>query len=198
MARRGGRSDKNFHDIGPLIADKAASVGLPTDATPSGAISARPRSRANSQQGEGARLRENFRDWILRYVCNTAADPSPADDARNTASCLKHGPLISVGSGTIWAWATRSRGASSRRPLALDQRQTLRRSERRACLGGRFDRNHGDFSRHRMRLVFLFGQERRWRVERGAQGAKSLTPGFNSNRLLGKASDGNGQSMVQG
>ena len=42
----------------------------------------------------------------MRYVCNTVADPSLADDARNTASCLKDGPLISVGSGTIWAWAT--------------------------------------------------------------------------------------------
>ena len=49
-----------------------------------------------------------------------------------------------------------------------------------------------------MRLVFLFDQERRWRVERGAQGAKSLTPGFNSNRLLGKASDGNGQAWCRG
>jgi hypothetical protein len=55
-------------------------------------------------------------------------------------------------------------------------------------------------SRHRMRLVFLFGQERRWRVERGAEArrAKSLTPGFNSNRLLGKASDGNGQAWRKG
>jgi hypothetical protein len=29
MARRGGRSDKNFHDIGPLIADKARICGTP-------------------------------------------------------------------------------------------------------------------------------------------------------------------------
>jgi hypothetical protein len=36
--------------------------------------SARPRSRANVEQGEGARLPKNFRDWISRYVCNAAAD----------------------------------------------------------------------------------------------------------------------------
>ena len=46
----------------------------------------------------------------------------------------------------------------------------------------------------------LFGKEGRWRVERGAEArrAKSLTPGFNSNRLLGKASDGNGQARCKG
>jgi hypothetical protein len=46
----------------------------------------------------------------------------------------------------------------------------------------------------------LFGKEGRWRVERGAEArrAKSLTPGFNSNRLLGKASDGNGQAWCKG
>jgi hypothetical protein len=46
----------------------------------------------------------------------------------------------------------------------------------------------------------LFGKEGRWRVERGAEArrAKSLTPGFNSNRLLGKVSDGNGQAWCKG
>jgi hypothetical protein len=60
--------------------------------------------------------------------------------------------------------------------------------------GGRFDRNRGDFSRHRAMLVFLFSKEGRWRVERGTevQCAKSLTPRLNSNRLLGKTSDDNG------
>ena len=73
MARRRRRSDKNLHDIGPLIADKRAYVGLPMEATPSGAKSPRPRSRANVQHGERARLRESFRDWILRYGCNGVA-----------------------------------------------------------------------------------------------------------------------------
>src|ERR1700722_20145207 len=53
---------------------RRASLGLPTDATPSGAISGQPRSRPNVQHGERARLPENFRDWTLRYVCNAAAD----------------------------------------------------------------------------------------------------------------------------
>jgi hypothetical protein len=34
----------------------------------------RLRSRANVQHRGRAPLRENFRDWILRYVCNEAAD----------------------------------------------------------------------------------------------------------------------------
>ena len=31
--------------------------------------------RSNGQQGERAPLQENFWDWVLRYVCNAAADP---------------------------------------------------------------------------------------------------------------------------
>jgi hypothetical protein len=132
----------------------------------------------------------------LRYDCNAAADPSLADDARNTASCLKDGLLISAGSGTIWAWATRSRGASSRRPLACGSTpdsSTLKtvcmfRSQPRRLFQTQDD------------VGLLFGKEGRWRVERGAEArrAKSLTPGFNSNRLLGKASDGNGQAWCKG
>jgi hypothetical protein len=137
----------------------------------------------------------------LRYVCNAAADPSLADDARNTASCLKDGPLISAGSGTNYACATRSRGVSSRRLLACGSTpdsstpKTMRMFGRTLAIA-----TTATFSRHRMRLVFLFDQERRWRVERGAEArrAKSLTPGFNSNRLLGKASDGNGQARCKG
>ena len=66
-------------------------MGLPTDAMPSGAISGRPRSRANGQHGERARLRENFRDWILRYVCNAAA----AGETFATAICRRSDELAS-------------------------------------------------------------------------------------------------------
>jgi hypothetical protein len=34
----------------------------------------RRQSRANGQHGGRAPLRKNFRDWILRYVCNAAPD----------------------------------------------------------------------------------------------------------------------------
>ena len=47
MARRRHTSDKNLHDLDPLIADRRAFAGLPTGATPSGAISGQPRSRPN-------------------------------------------------------------------------------------------------------------------------------------------------------
>src|ERR1700722_18670558 len=78
----------------------------------------------------------------------------------------------------------------------MDQRQTLRRSERCAC----FDRNHGDSSRHRMMLVFYLAKKVDEELNGApeARRAKSLTPGFNSNRLLGKASDGNGQAWCKG
>jgi hypothetical protein len=74
MARRGRRSEKNFHHFGPLLPTRRASRVSSTDATPSGAISGRPRSRPNGQHGERVRLPMNFRDWTLRYVCNAAAD----------------------------------------------------------------------------------------------------------------------------
>src|ERR1700723_2824837 len=30
--------------------------------------------RSNGQQGERALLQENFRDWVLCYICNAATD----------------------------------------------------------------------------------------------------------------------------
>jgi hypothetical protein len=73
MARRGRRSDKNFHHMGPQIADEARLLGLPIDAAPSGAKVRPALSHANGQHGVRAPLRKNFRDSILRYVCNGAA-----------------------------------------------------------------------------------------------------------------------------
>jgi hypothetical protein len=73
MARRGGRSDKNFHDIGPLIADKARICGSPDGRDALRRNIRQPRSRPNGQHGERARLRQSFRNWILRYVCNATA-----------------------------------------------------------------------------------------------------------------------------
>jgi hypothetical protein len=40
--------------------------------------SARQRSRANGQHGGRAPLRKNFRDRILRYICNAVADGETA------------------------------------------------------------------------------------------------------------------------
>jgi hypothetical protein len=40
----------------------------------SGAISGQPRGRPNGPHGERARLRESFRNWTLRYLCNAATD----------------------------------------------------------------------------------------------------------------------------
>src|SRR5262249_9601076 len=72
MASRRRRSEKNSHGIGPLAADTTRMRGLPTDATPSGALSGWPRSPPNGQHSERTLLRESFRNWILRYVCNVA------------------------------------------------------------------------------------------------------------------------------
>jgi hypothetical protein len=49
-----------------------ACVGLPMDAVSAGAISGRPRRRANAGHGERNPLRKNFRDRILSYTGNVA------------------------------------------------------------------------------------------------------------------------------
>src|SRR6202789_2671425 len=54
MAGRGGRSDKNFHDICPLIADEARLLGLPIDAGLPAQKSAR-REAARTVSTVGAR-----------------------------------------------------------------------------------------------------------------------------------------------
>jgi hypothetical protein len=68
--RRGEASDPGANDgcllqnrIGHALVSRGTRCG-PGD----------PR-RSNGQQGERAPLQQNFRDWILRYVCNAAADP---------------------------------------------------------------------------------------------------------------------------
>src|SRR6478609_1314121 len=66
----GVEAKRIFIGIGPLIADEARLLVLAMDAGLLAQKSARPRSRPNVHQGEGARLRENFRDRKLRYVCN--------------------------------------------------------------------------------------------------------------------------------
>jgi hypothetical protein len=88
--------------------------------------------RSNGQQGERARLRKNFRDWILRYVCNAAAAPSSAEDAPNTASCSRMAiDLRQIGNELGVPDA--SEGSVQQAPA--DQGQTPRRAERCACLG---------------------------------------------------------------
>jgi hypothetical protein len=69
--RRGEASDPGAND-GCLLQNW---IGLALVSRGTRCRPGNPR-RSNGQQGERAPLRENFRDWTLRYVCNAAADPT--------------------------------------------------------------------------------------------------------------------------